>query len=55
MVIDPTQPFAIFELERVKFFLGQLDLTKNEKAGLEIQEAYNSVENAISFLTRKQK
>jgi hypothetical protein len=51
MVIDPTQPFAILELERIKFFLGNLDLTKNQKAGLEIQEAYNAIENTISFLT----
>lgn len=55
MVIDPTEKFAVFELERVKWFLGALDLTKNEEAGNEIQTAYTSVAAAIMCLQKKRK
>lgn len=47
MIINPTEKFVIVELERIKWFLGQIDLTKNEDAGNEIQDAYNGVSNAI--------
>lgn len=50
MAIDPTQPFAIVELERIKWFLGNLDLTKNEDAGNAIQEAHARVSDAIKHL-----
>lgn len=55
MVIDPTQEYAIVELHRIKWFLGNIDLTKNENAGEEIQNAYNNIRSAIAFLQSKRK
>jgi hypothetical protein len=55
MVIDPTLEFALVELERIKWFLGNIDLTKNEAAGCAIQDAYTSVIKAIAALRRSQR
>ncbi len=52
MVINPKEPFAIVELERIKWFLGNLDLTKNENAGVCIQDAYNSIAEALKHLRK---
>lgn len=51
MVIDPTQLFVLVELERIRWFLGQLDLTKTD-AGEEIQDAYNSVNNSLMHIRK---
>jgi hypothetical protein len=50
MVIDPTEEFALVELERIKWFLSNVDLTKNEDAGSDIQDAYNSIADALRRL-----
>jgi hypothetical protein len=54
-VINPKQEFVIVELERTRWFLGQLDLTADETAGLEIQQAYNSVLRVIECLKRSKR
>ncbi len=52
MVIDPTQQFALVELERIKWFLSNIDLTKNEEAGDAIQDAYTMISLVIRTLRK---
>lgn len=52
MAIDPTELFVIVELERIKWFLSKLDLTKDDSAGEKIQEAYTQIDLAIKYLKR---
>ena len=52
MVINPKEPFALIELERIKWFLGQLDLTKSDDAGSAIQDAYEAVNLALKHLRK---
>lgn len=50
MTINPTENFAIVELERVKWFLGHLDLTIDDRASDHIQQAYSSVNSCLKRL-----
>lgn len=52
MVIDPTEEFALVELERMKWFLGSIDLTKDEVAGIAIQDAHGAIGEAIKQYRR---
>lgn len=53
MVINPTEKFVLVELKRMKWFLGQIDLTKNPNAGNAIQDAHNSISDALRLLRKK--
>lgn len=55
VTIDPTEEFALVELERMKWFLGSIDLTKDEVAGIAIQDAYGSIGEAIKQYRRTKK
>jgi len=55
MIIDPSDKYARFELERIKWFLGNVDLTVKDDFGLHIQDAYNAVTKALDSLPKKSK
>lgn len=52
MIIDPTEDFVILELEKMKWFLGKIDLTKNATVGMEIQNAFTSVSEALKLIRK---